>query len=468
MRGERDIVDTGSFDPDERAATALGRLLSDAGSRPDVSGPSVGGDAWQRLGERSLLRAVQELDERSRAPRSWAGFLKPALAGALVVGLALGGVALALRAPSETLTFTLQGPARAGTSEKGVRVEGAPHQTTALEFSDGSRISVHAAAVAQVESAGSRGATLLLERGGLDADIVPRPGAQWAVRAGSYEVRVVGTVFTTLWDPESERLSVLLREGSVRVVGAGLQSELELRPGQRLDAGPGGSWQITPLDAPPQPAAVAEQTEPSTASAPEQDGESASADAEPTSEDVAASRSAATHRATPRNGSGSPGSAQRSGSETVSWTTLVNQGQFSQVLEQAKRQGTEACLARCSADDLRALADAARYSGEVPLAREALLALRARAPRESARAAYFLGSLSESRGQAASALEWYTRSLEEASSGPFAAEARAGRMRALLALGRREEARAQAREYLTLHPNGVAAERARQLASGAP
>jgi len=48
-------------------------------------------------------------------------------------------------------------------------------------------------------------------------------------------------------------------------------------------------------------------------------------------------------------------------------------------------------------------------------------------------------------------------------TGGLAAEARAGRMRALLALGQTDAAKAAARDYLRLHPAGVGAATARQI-----
>jgi hypothetical protein len=71
--------------------------------------------------------------------------------------------------------------------------------------------------------------------------------------------------------------------------------------------------------------------------------------------------------------------------------------------------------------------------------------------------------MNEAQGRPNAALEWYGRYLEEAPGGGLVAEARAGRMRALLALGQTDAAKAAARDYLRLHPAGVGANTARQI-----
>ena len=353
---------------------------------------------------------------------------------------------------------------------------------------------------------------MVLERGGLGVDVVPAAGASWSVLAGPYEVRVLGTRFTTLWEPREQALSVRLERGSVRIVGTDIQEAVELRPGQRFDVQSGAKWSVTALEEEPRepadlPTALHPEDPQAPSTAPSAAPSAAKAEARPSTTQPSTTRPPPTRpprrslaHLVPEEHPGNPAlrraderapeaggarassraaiegtseGASRAGghapshtaSHTARWTELVNSGQSERVVELAEQRGVSACLESCSTEELRALADAARYTGRASEARAALLALRARGPVEASRAAYFLGSLAESRGQAAGALEWYTKSLGEAPDGPFSAEARAGRMRALLALGRRGEAREQAREYLRLHPSGVAAERAQQLSS---
>lgn len=449
-------------EPDEKVARALGQLLiAEADPRAE------GATSWQQVGERRLLQAMRGAPQRpSRLQPQWVG-------ATIGVCALVAAFVLWSRQPggARDLGFVVRGADPSGSEESAAvrtRVVGGQAEATSIDFSDGTRLAVHAQSSARLQEVDSHGATVVLERGGLDAEVVPAPGASWSVLAGPYEVRVLGTRFTTFWDPEEQAFSVRLQRGSVRILGTDIQEAVELRPGQRFDARAGG-WSVTALDA--------EGQRPGGASAERSDVVEATAGstAGSTGDGVApvAPLLSAPAASAPPEG-GAEAKAHRRGSGSVSsptkgpgpsWTELVNRGRSEEVLALAEKRGVGQCLESCSSDELRALADAARYTGRGTVARDALLALRARGPGESARAGYFLGSLSESRGQAAGALEWYGRCLQEAPDGPFSAEARAGRMRALVALGQRTEARRQAREYLRLHPDGVAAERARQLLS---
>ena len=73
----------------------------------------------------------------------------------------------------------------------------------------------------------------------------------------------------------------------------------------------------------------------------------------------------------------------------------------------------EGCLARCSAADLRALGDAARYSGRVSLAERAFLALRRRFPgtADGTVAAFLLGRTYEAEHRSQQAGVWYDHYL---------------------------------------------------------
>jgi hypothetical protein len=116
--------------------------------------------------------------------------------------------------------------------------------------------------------------------------------------------------------------------------------------------------------------------------------------------------------------------------------------------------------------DLRALADAARYTGAPELATHALGALRSRAKgtEDAAIAAFLLGRTAESTGDLAAADRWYSTYLSESKGGTLAAEALAGRMLAASRGGAPARARELAREYLERYPDGAAVRAARRLA----
>jgi hypothetical protein len=162
----------------------------------------------------------------------------------------------------------------------------------------------------------------------------------------------------------------------------------------------------------------------------------------------------------------SPPSSSRapSAARSVSWATRIAQGKFQDVVTEAEAHGVAGCLTGCSAADLRALSDAARYTGKTELARQSLLALRQRfLAGQGSEAAFLLGRLDEKRGALGSALTWYDTYLREAPSGPFAAEALAGKLRTVETTQGKKAAEPLAREYLRRFPKGVHVRTAREI-----
>jgi hypothetical protein len=148
------------------------------------------------------------------------------------------------------------------------------------------------------------------------------------------------------------------------------------------------------------------------------------------------------------------------------WSGLVRRGEFQAVVDQALAGDLDLLLATCRPAEARALADAARYTDRSALAERTLLAIRRRFPEtaHSTAAGFLLGRTSETRGEPAVADRWYRAYLEEAPSGEYAADALAGRMRALFAQAGAEAAEPVAREYLRRFPEGVHLRMARRLA----
>jgi TolA-binding protein len=151
-----------------------------------------------------------------------------------------------------------------------------------------------------------------------------------------------------------------------------------------------------------------------------------------------------------------------------SWSELVRSGDFRAVVSAAAQRGIELSLRGADASELRALADAARYTGESELAERSLTALRTRFPgtKQSSAAAFLLGRTLESRGDARAAERDFAIYLDEDPHGEFASEALAGRMRAVAATEGPAAAKPIALEYLRRYRGGVHAETARRLANG--
>jgi ferric-dicitrate binding protein FerR (iron transport regulator) len=401
-------------------------------------------DAVDRLSD--LARAVAhapidpELDRAGRArllfnmrrelERPAHRFALPfALAAALVALLAVGGHRLWPKPLAyEVHGARLDGP-YVSASEKPVRVE----------FSDGSVVRGDPGSRLRVDDTRSDGARVLIERGRAAVNVAHRPGSTWSFLGGPFEVRVTGTRFQLDWDPASEVLELGMSEGSVEVHGP-LGGAVTVRAGQRFRAEL-ATRRMTVVDA-------AEEV---AANAPRPDA--------PAPSDPPGTES--TRAPEPPQGRSEPSaSAQRE-----SWSKLVANGAFDLVVSQANERGLDACLRTCGASDLRALADAARYTSKSDLAERTLTSLRQRFPSsaESRAAGFLLGRLAEARGALPTAQNWYETYLSEAPSGALAAEALAGKMRTILATRGRAAAEPVARDYLSRYPEGVHAKPAKRV-----
>jgi TolA-binding protein len=294
-----------------------------------------------------------------------------------------------------------------------------------LGFHEGSTVRVAPGASARVSHVDAHGATLVLERGSMHVDVRHRPETSWQVAAGPYSVRVTGTTFAIEWRPDAGRLEVAMEHGSVLVRGPGIESGVSVSAGQRYV-----TQTTSRLEALPAPSAA-------------------------TSLGNAASSASTAPVPEPKP----------EGTEPPSWAELARQGQYPKVVEAAELVGVDAALAARSADDVGALADAARYTGRAALAGRALETLRQRFPGSprARSAAFLLGRMADDGGNPGGALGWYDTYLREVPGGPLTAEALGRRFLVLQRLGRGDEARRAAEEYLLRFPKGPYATQAGQL-----
>jgi ferric-dicitrate binding protein FerR (iron transport regulator) len=276
-------------------------------------------------------------------------------------------------------------------------------------FSDGTSISLSRDAALSVVSAERESPRVRLDRGDAEIQVIHRAHAHWKFVAGPFEVEVVGTAFDLHWSPTARDFSLNLREGVVEISGPILDGPLLLRAGHKvLVSVDTGRVAIT--------------------SAPELNGSASAQSAAPALQATPAPQSTQMPMAMRTS---FPAAAVTATPSFVSWRTLVGRGRFEDVIREAQALPVDTCLARCAAADLRALGDAARYSGRASLAERAFLSLRQRFPGTSdgTVAAFLLGRTFETQRQPAQAGAWYNRYLAEAPSGPFAVEAESGRAR---------------------------------------
>ena len=361
---------------------------------------------------------------------------------------------------------------------RGARSEGpyisAPAGTpVTVAFSDGSSLEAGPGARLRVEEARVTGARVLLERGTTRVHVQHHATSAWNFVAGPFDVHVTGTRFELAWDPSGEAVDLRLLEGSVEVRGPFAEAPIAVRTGQRFRADL-TSRSMTVIDAlaeRPDPATATKAAN-ATASTPATSGAVAvspplPAASEGDAKDGAHVEGTAPDGDEPKTAPRPEAAARALPTPLVSesWPALVARGQFETVVAKASEHGASECERGCTASDLRALADAARYTGRTAMAESALLSLRRRfgTARESRSAAFLLGRVNEARGATAAAERWYDTYLREVPLGELAAEALAGKMRTVLASEGRAAAAPVASQYLARYPNGVHAESAREI-----
>jgi len=425
-----------SHDPELAGLSELLREHAEASVPPEL----------EQRGRMTLTRRMRLDAERGPTPRR--RFY--ALAGAVAIAALVAFAVVRLR----PLSYEVRGARSDGP------YIGAPATTpVTVAFADGSSIVAAPGSRLRVDEPRVAGARVLVERGRASVHVQHRTGSAWNFVAGPFDVRVTGTRFDLAWDPSGETVELRLHEGSVEVRGPLAEAPIAVRAGQRFRADL-GTRSMTVNDvaaevaaAPPNPDAHPIAPTGSV------DGASASVPAPAHTEEPtpAAPSELAPPRAAP------PGSSEP-------WSTLIARGQFETVVAKAGERGAHDCEASCSAADLKALADAARYTGRGAMAEGALQALRARfaTAKEGRAAAFLLGRMYEARGALRNAGRWYDTYLGELPSGDLAAEALAGKMRVVQSTSGKAAAEPIARKYLALYPNGVHVETARGIVAGTP
>ncbi|MBC8133547.1 MAG: tetratricopeptide repeat protein, partial [Deltaproteobacteria bacterium] len=264
--------------------------------------------------------------------------------------------------------------------------------------------------------------------------------SQWFFDAGPCRVEVTGTQFDMHWSAAGQILEVMLYSGSVTVKGPPATAGVPMRAGQRLVMNVRqGTVRLGELEAAPGTGAAASPREA----------------APPVDEKVTTTE----RRAETEAKSGEPHHRE-------TWAARVASGDFRGVVAQAKRRGIDRVLREDSAENIMALADAARFANSLSLAQRALLSVRARFPQTAPahRAAFLLGRVAEDQhGNLSGALQWYDTYLSDAPDDSFRAEAMGRKMAATLQVSGPDRARPLATQYLKRYPQGAYAHAARAI-----
>jgi hypothetical protein len=407
---------------DARSSTArkLGEMMREA--TPEAS-------LQQHLeGRARLIASVERMREPSRAkPMLMAFACAAAVAVAVFVGMT--------RRPQHAVAWHVEG---ADVGAQGYVSIAPTGQMAHMVFDDGSDVALVPGSRGRVAATTANGAEVVLEQGRARVRVKHAPKTAWTIDAGPYAVRVTGTELIVAWAADAETLDVWMQSGSVRVAGPVVGDALALSAGQHVTARVNeGTVQI---DAAPAPADSVPAPAPTASAA-----------------DVAPSASAAVVEAP---------AAPAQAVLAPSWSKLVAAGDYARVLRDADAEGIGHATGARPLADLRALGDAARYSGRADVAKRAYAAIRARFPGsgEARTAAFLIGRVEEEQDHAtADALRWYDTYLAEAQGGAFAGDALGRKMVIVSRTQGRDAARPLADRYLQRFPAGTYAAAARDL-----
>jgi len=365
---------------------------------------------------RSFIAELRASTER-RPRRTGSLWLAAALACA-----ALGGLVVGRLTSEEPKVADTSGAVRAGTV-----LVAPPDRTVPLSFADSSTMELSPGGRAVVESIDALGAEVRIEEGRAEVSVRHRPGTHYTWRAGPYRVDVTGTRFSLAWVAQTERLELVLEQGSVLVSAReGDPSPLALRAPERLviERGHRHLDSATSL-----PEAVAELT--------------------PSAEEVDPQPASPPTEGDPR-------------ARELDWESLGRSGRYREGYERASAIGISRLTEVSSAKNLLTLAEICRFAGHVDESVRVLGRLRERFPSgdPAAIAAFQLGRSASHPSQAA---RWFSTYLAERPSGSLAREASGRLLEALDRAGDRRGAEQAARRYLERYPKGPHAGFARDL-----
>lgn len=378
--------------------------------------------AWARIHD-AAFRAT-------RSPFALWTFKHTSFAVAAVACLALAAAALGSTWRGSGLSYEVSGGEVTGGM---IRTDSAEAH---VAFTDDSFVRVAPRSRLSIDVVGEHAALTRLVTGKLHVNVRHHDDTSYRFLAGPYEVRVVGTEFDLAWDPNAAGFSLSMQHGEVRVVSPdGAVRSVIGGESLRLPVQQGVAVSAAPAAAPrPEPVAIAEEAAPV---------------------DLPAVRSPSVAAAAPTT-------------KARNWDALVAKGRFADVVRDAESLGVGSVLAARSGADLKALGQAARYTGDRGLALRAFTTLRERFSNSDAGrpASFFIARVHEEQGSPREALRWLSVYLSEAPRGVYAAEAMGRRLMLTERVAGRASAVPLAKEYLERFPQGAYAASARAILQG--
>ena len=392
-----------------------------------------------RVARAALLHAVTHSSPPRRPRGTLALIFDPRVVATFLAPVAAAAALFAW--VTRPISFTVQ---NANDARLGDLVEASGREPLPLTFSEGSSVVLREGSRARVLAADASGARVLLESGEAEVSIQHRVGrkARWNVEAGPYRVLVTGTRFRVGWNASEQSFGLDLHEGNV-VVSSNrcLEGDRVVRAVETLTLSCAAVSKVT--------SSAAGDVAPNTAKP----------EAAPTTANFPSTNAKASLH------------AQVAETEALdAFREPLAAGRFAEALRLAERADFARVMVTADRNDLLQLADAARLSGRVDRAVQALTTVRQRfaGSEEAANAAFSLGRIAFDQQKAYSeASRWFSAYLAEQPGGPLMGDAFGRLIEARERSGDLAGAQTDAERYLRRFPQGPYAAEARRILANA-
>ncbi|MBN2802668.1 MAG: FecR domain-containing protein [Deltaproteobacteria bacterium] len=391
-------------------------------------------------------RLFDEIEQESSSRQN---YKRPILIAAALLSLLFIGVIV-------MLPFDNGGSFVAFKSENGVATPRSGEWITAhngksgiISFEDGSTVTLNDGATARVLNQSHHIAHFLLESGSAKVSVVHHKDTKWLIDAGPYKVNVIGTVFDISWNPDSGDFNINMIRGRVYVTGPMVRDGRNVTASESLSANvmAGRLEILSPEDS------DAEQVEVSRINS--------------IIKDSIGDKNSAENKSIRR-----VKKSEKSDDmllDTSSWVELSNKGQFLQIINEAENMGFNSVYKMRGQDDLMALGDAARLTGNWQRAFDTYSAIRTRFKSSSAAStsAYLMGKIAfDNKKDFLNASKWLKIYLLESKGNSTLKREALGRLlESELRSNQKDSAIDTATKYIALYPDGPQAKLAAQTVS---